>query len=243
MRIFNSDGSEAEACGNGLRCFTKFAIERNMVALKTLNGEDASLSIETLAGIRIAKTYLTGEIVSRVEVSMGIPEFRAKEIPISIEQRTLANDFQHNTTETKQTPLLGCSLSVEDEELRLWLLSMGNPHAVNFRPQTVVNFPLSDYGPIIETDSLFPKHTNFEVAKVLDKNKIEARVWERGVGETLSCGSGACAIAVASKLLGYTEEKVDIILKGGILSISWDGMGEVKLTGPVNEVFSGKYLI
>jgi len=243
MRVFNSDGSEAEACGNGLRCFTKYAIERNMVTTKSIKGEDTCFSIETLAGIRIAKTYMTDNLVSQVEVSMGKPVFQAKEIPISTTHKLYTNDLQHNTTEMKQNPLLGCSLSVMDKELRLWLLSMGNPHAINFRPQTIVNFPLSDYGPIIEKDPLFPRHTNFEIVKVLDKNSIEARVWERGVGETLSCGSGACAIAVASKLLGYTEDNVDIILSGGILSISWDGIGEVKLTGPVNEVFSGEYLI
>ncbi len=96
---------------------------------------------------------------------------------------------------------------------------------------------------MVENDPLFPNRTNFEIARVLDKDKIEARVWERGVGETLSCGSGACAIAVVSKLLGYTGEKVDITLNGGILSIFWDGIGEVKLTGPVDEVFTGKYLI
>jgi len=243
MRIFNSDGSEAEACGNGLRCFTKYAMERNMATIKSLQGEDSYLSIETLAGIRKAKAYTIGQKVNRVKVSMGTPEFRAEKIPTTISQSTLTNDCQQQTMEMKQSSLLGCFLSVGDNKLQLWLLSMGNPHAVNFISQTIVNFPLSEVGPMIEKDPLFPKRTNFEIARVLDKGKIEARVWERGVGETLSCGSGACAIAIASKLLGYTEDDVDIILKGGILSISWDGIGEVKLTGPVDEVFTGNYLI
>ena len=243
MRVFNSDGSEAEACGNGLRCFTKYVVEKDMTAIKSLQGKDTYLSIETLAGRRKAKAYITGKKVNRVEVSMGMPEFRAEYIPTTTSHGRLTNDCQQQTTEMKQKSLLDCSLSVGDKKLHLWLLSMGNPHAINFRSQTIVNFPLSEFGPMVENDPLFPKRTNFEIAKVIDKEKIEARVWERGVGETLSCGSGACAIAVASKLLGYTGDKVDIILIGGILSISWDGIREVQLTGPVDEVFTGKYPI
>jgi diaminopimelate epimerase len=214
-----------------------------MTSIKSLQGEDTYLSIETLAGIRRAKVYLTDKKVNRVEVSMGIPEFRADNIPTTASYSTLTNNCQQQTTESKQCSLLNCSLSVGDEKLQLWLLSMGNPHAITFLSQTIANYPLSEFGPMVENDPLFPNRTNFEIARVLDKDKIEARVWERGVGETLSCGSGACAIAVVSKLLGYTGEKVDITLNGGILSIFWDGIGEVKLTGPVDEVFTGKYLI
>ncbi len=243
MRIFNSDGSEAEACGNGLRCFTKYAIERNMLTNNSLQGEDAYLSIETLAGIRKAKAYITERKVTSVEVSMGIPEFRTEQIPTSTVRSSLTIDCEPKATKMEQGPMLDEYLSVRDEKLHLWLLSMGNPHAVNFRSQTIDNFPLSDFGPIVEKDPLFPKHTNFEIAIVLDKKNIAARVWERGVGETLSCGSGACAIAVASKLLGYTGDNVDITLRGGILNILWDGKGDVKLIGSVNEVFTGKYIV
>lgn len=243
MRIFNSDGSEAEACGNGLRCFTKYAIERKMGTIKFPQVEDTHLSIETLAGIRKAKAYTTDNKVTRVEVSMGMPEFRADKIPTTISHSTLADNNQQLTTEMKQSSLLDCSLSIKDKKLHLWLLSMGNPHAVNFRSKTLVDFPLSEFGPMVEKDPLFPKRTNFEIVRVLNRDKMEARVWERGVGETLSCGSGACAIAVTSKLLGYTGDRVDITLKGGVLSVFWDGVGEVKLAGPVDEVFAGKYLI
>ena len=243
MRIFNLDGSEAEACGNGLRCFAKYAIERNMVTTNSLRSEDAYLSIETLAGIRKTKAYIAERKVNSVEVSMGMPEFRAEQIPTSSVRSSVNIDCEPKATKMKQGPMLGECLTVRDEKLQLWLLSMGNPHAVNFRSQAIDNFPLSDFGPIVEKDPLFPKHTNFEIAIVIDKKNIAARVWERGVGETLSCGSGACAIAVASKLLGYTEDNVDITLRGGILNIFWDGIGDVKLTGSVDEVFTGKYIV
>jgi len=243
MRIFNSDGSEAEACGNGLRCFTKYALERNMGTNNSLQGEEAYLSIETLAGIRKAKAYIIERKVNSVEVSMGMPEFQAEQIPTSTVRSLLSSDCEPKAAEIKHSPMLDACLSVRDEKLHLWLLSMGNPHAVNFRSRTIDNFPLSDFGPMIEKDPLFPKHTNFEIAIVLDKNNIAARIWERGVGETLSCGSGACAVAVASKLLGYTGDNVDITLRGGRLNIFWDGIGDVKLTGTVDEVFTGKYLL
>jgi len=243
MRIFNSDGSEAEACGNGLRCFSKYAIERNMVDIKSLPEKDICLSIETMAGIREAKPFIAGNKVTRVEVSMGIPEFRAGNIPISTMSSNLISEYNNQILEQGQGSLLSCSLPVLDTKLQLWLISMGNPHAVNFISQSTAKFPLSEYGPLVEHDPFFPKHTNFEIAKVLEDGKIEARIWERGVGETLSCGSGACAIAVASKVLGYTGNNVDIILPGGILSIFWDCVGQVKLAGPVEEVFTGKYVI
>jgi diaminopimelate epimerase len=124
----------------------------------------------------------------------------------------------------------------------LFLLSLGNPHAVSFLSESVTSFPLAEIGPKVERHPIFPRRTNFEVARVLSREKIEARVWERGVGETLSCGSGACAIAVAAELLGYVEKQVDIILPGGTLTISWDRIGEVLLSGPVEEVFIGEWI-
>jgi diaminopimelate epimerase len=252
MRIFNADGSEAEACGNGLRCFTKYVIERNFVektslskrAIRNNNQTDSiCISIETLAGIREAKAYLTGEEVDVVEVGMGVPEFKATQIPISTIQNVLISEYKPQIEDKISASLLNSTLTIGEEELKIWILSMGNPHAVTFISQPVLNFSLEKFGPEIENNSLFPKRTNFEVVRILGRKKIEARVWERGVGETLACGSGACAIAVASRILGYTEEDVDIILKGGTLNIKWDGIGGVKLTGPTKEVFIGKYTI
>jgi diaminopimelate epimerase len=252
MRIFNADGSEAEACGNGLRCFTKYAVERNIAskismqreAVKnTIQTKSICMSIETIAGIREAQAYLTDGEVELVKVSMGEPEFEAVKIPISTIQGISINEYKPQEEGKESISLLNSTLPIEQEEFKLWTLSMGNPHAVTFISEPVSNFPLEKFGPYIETSALFPQRTNFEIVRVLDDKKIEARVWERGVGETLACGSGACAIAVASMILGYSEKDVDIILRGGTLNINWDGIGEVKLTGPVKEVFTGKYAI
>jgi diaminopimelate epimerase len=118
---------------------------------------------------------------------------------------------------------------------------MGNPHAVYFTGEPVSRFPLSGIGPLVERLPIFPRRVNFEVARVLDGRRVEARVWERGVGETQACGSGACAIAVASKMLGYTGPDVDIVLPGGTLDANWNGSGEVVLGGPAAIVFEGKW--
>jgi len=237
MRIYNSDGSEAEACGNGLRCFTKYSIERSLSVIDYMRDDNSFLSIETMAGIRKAMAYRTGKFINSVEVTMGLPEFKAEKIPVSNVQNGLTIDCNPDS------PLIGEYLLIKDNKLFLWLLSMGNPHAVTFLSHSTDDFPLSEYGPIVEKHQLFPKRTNFEIARVIDRNNIEARVWERSVGETLACGSGACAIAVTSKLLGYTEDDVNITLRGGVLNIFWDGIAEVKLTGSVNEVFTGEYLV
>jgi diaminopimelate epimerase len=131
---------------------------------------------------------------------------------------------------------------VDRKTLTLSLVSMGNPHAVSFLSQPVADFPLAEIGPKVERHPMFPQRTNFEIARVLSRAKIEARVWERGVGETLACGSGACAIAVAAQLLDYVDKQVDIILAGGTLTVWWDTVGEVLLSGPVEEVFTGEWL-
>jgi len=220
MRIFNPDGSEAEVCGNGLRCFAKYVIEKGVSGYQ--------LSVETLAGIRKVKAYMSGNEVNRVGVNMGTPQFQPEQIPFKAEVDII--------------PILDYPLVVDGKELSLSLLSMGNPHAVTFLSHSLTDFALAEIGPKVEKNHMFPQRTNFGVARVLSKEEIEARVWERGVGETLACGSSACAIAVAAQLLDYVGQQVDIILKGGILTVSWDRVGEVLLTGPVKEVFRGEWL-
>ena len=220
MRIFNPDGSEAEVCGNGLRCFAKYVIEKGVSGY--------TLSVETLSGIRKVKAYMSRNKVNRVEVNMGMPQFQPEQIPLKVEVDII--------------PILDYPLVIDGKELTLTLLSMGNPHAVSFSSQPVTDFPLAKLGPKVERHPIFPKRTNFGVARVLNREKIEARVWERGVGETLACGSGACAIAVAAQLLSHVGQQVDIILKGGSLTVSWDRVGEVLLAGPVKEVFRGEWL-
>ncbi len=220
MRIFNPDGSEAEACGNGLRCFVKYAIEGGMVG-KT------DLTIETASGIRQVRARVLDGEVKHAEATMGVPRFRPEEIPADVDTDTV--------------PILRYSLQMAESNLTLSLVSMGNPHAVSFTPMAVEDFPLSRVGPEVENHPVFPHRTNFEIANVLSRNEVKARVWERGVGETLACGSGACAIAVVARLLDYIESQVDIMLPGGVLTVSWDGAGEVLLSGPVARVFTGEH--
>ncbi len=246
MRMFNPDGSEAETCGNGLRCFTKYTIEKDIVDKVSLRAKRSNLclAIETLSGIRKARAYISKDKVNRVQVNMGLPEFKPEQIPITL-TRTLSLEGRGlEEGEVKQCqPILNYPLKIGERKLTLSLLSMGNPHAVNFTSDPVANFPLIQIGPKVERHPLFPQKTNFEIAKVLNRGEIEARVWEQGVGETLACGSGACAIAVAARLFSYIDNQVDIIFPGGTLTIHWDRVGEVSLTGPVEEVFSGEYPI
>jgi len=230
MRIFNSDGSEAEVSGNGLRCFAKYAIEKGLSDKMPSRAEqhNRSLTIETLPGVRKVKAYMSGNKVNWVEVNMGLPQFQPEHIPVKGKVDII--------------PILDYLLVINGKKLTLAILSMGNPHAVSFSSRPIADFPLAELGPKVERHPMFPQRTNFEVARVLSGGKLEARVWERGVGETLACGSGACAIAVAAQLLDYVEPQVDIILKGGTLTISWDRVEEVLLTGPVEEVFTGEWL-
>jgi len=230
MRILNSDGSEAEVSGNGLRCFAKYAIEKSLIGKISSWAELSNLylAIETLAGIRKVKAYMSGDKVNRVEVGMGLPRFQSEHIPVKVKVDII--------------PILDYPLVIDGKTLNMSLLSMGNPHAVSFLSRPIADFPLAEIGPGVERHPMFPQRTNFEVARVLSRGEVEARVWERGVGETLSCGSGACAIAVAAQLLDYVEPQVDIILTGGTLTVSWDRVGDVLLTGPVEEVFTGEWL-
>ncbi len=227
MQIFNADGSEAEMCGNGLRCIVKFAFEH------VIGGSELrDLIIETGAGIREAHPSVWGGAVTSVRLGMGIPGMSVEDMILSSHQ---------DVTIINETVPLSCKLRVGDRELCLNLVSMGNPHAVCFIEESVDEFPLSLIGPLVETHPLFPARINFEIANVLSPGKIKARVWERGVGETLSCGTGACAIAVAAQLCCRADNKINIMLPGGVLTIEWDGVSEVMLTGPAREVFRGEW--
>ena len=227
VRIFNSDGSEAETCGNGLRCVAKYALNKGFV-----NSNASEISIETISGVRKAKLYTVGDRVTAIQVSMGKPKFGAGDIPVAVEQGGNIVDMK---------PIMNYPVIVDGRELLLNLVSTGNPHAVYFSHHPVSDFPLYQLGPKIEHHEIFPKRVNFEVARVVNRKQIEARVWEAGVGETLACGSGACAIAVIAKLQGFIDSKVDIMLKGGLLAVEWDGVGEVYLSGPAEIVFSGDW--
>ena len=227
MRMFNADGSEGEMCGNGIRCFTKFAIERNIAA--PANG---GLTVETLGGVRtVTPTSENGE-VTRARVAMGAPTLTPMNVPVvvSLSKGRAIGDA-----------VADYPLNIDGVDLKLTFVSMGNPHAVAFIDTPVAEFPLHRIGPQVEHHLIFPNRVNFEIVNRVGHNQLKARVWERGSGETMACGTGACAIAVASQLHGYVGPSVDITLPGGALTIDWDGTNEVYLEGPATEVFSGHW--
>lgn len=213
MRIFNPDGTEAEMCGNGIRCLAKFCFE-NKIAKKEF------MSVETLAGIK--ETWLrveNGEVKS-VKVNMGKPQFEMEKIPM-LGKGTFINQ----------------PISLNGKEVRATSLSLGNPHCVVFVDK-VDTYPVSDVGPKIERHKLFPKRTNVEFVQILSKKEMHVRTWERGVGETLACGTGACASVVAANLLEKTGERVTVHLLGGDLKVEYLN-GTVFMDGSAEKVFEG----
>jgi len=224
MRTFDADGSEAETCGNGIRCLARYVLEKGLAS-----PDIEEMTIETVATVNHVKLERSGGRVVKFWANMGKPQLAAAKIPVNLK------------TDKETNKLISHKVQANGTELTLNLVSMGNPHAVHFLTGPVADFPMSKIGPLVENMPIFPNRMNFEVARVLDKTHIEARVWERGVGETQACGSGTCAITVASKLLGYTGSKVDIKLFGGVLNAEWNGNGEVVLGGPAEVVFDGKW--
>jgi len=226
MRMFNADGSESEMCGNGIRCFAKYAIDRGLAT----PGADG-IEVETLAGIRTVVPIYDGDRITGARVAMGAPLLEPGDVPVILDP---ASGYPKG-------PVTGYPLAVDSLELSLSFVSMGNPHAITFIDQPVGEFPLHTIGPMVEHHSIFPNRVNFETVNITGPGAMTARVWERGSGETMACGTGACAIAVAARLLGIADGRVDITLPGGTLSIDWDGEGEVYLEGPAEEIFSGKW--
>jgi diaminopimelate epimerase len=226
MRTFDADGSEAETCGNGIRCLAKYALDNGLIEA----GRN-EITVETPAGISRVYSYEENSDVVKLCANMGRPRLKAAEIAFS------ATAGNGNVVDVNS--MLRYSVTVEGMDLSLNLISMGNPHAVYFCREPVANFPLSIVGPAVGNLHVFLNGINFMIARVLGEDSLEARSWERGVGETLACGSGACAIAVASRLSGYTGKKVDIRLPGGTLHVEWNGSNEVILGGPAETVYQG----
>ena len=226
MRMFNSDGSEGEMCGNGIRCFAKYALDRGIAA-----HTDAGLTVETLAGVRtVTPTFHQGNVAG-ARVAMGLPLLNPVEIPVVLDQ----------DTDPASAAVTGYPLTIDGTPLDLTFVSMGNPHAVLFLREPVSEYPLHTIGPKVEHHPIFPNRVNFEIVNLNQDGRATARVWERGSGETMACGTGACAIAVASRLEGRYQGPLDITLPGGTLTIEWDGEGEVYMEGPAEEVFSGEW--
>jgi diaminopimelate epimerase len=221
MRMFNPDGSEAEMCGNGLRCVVKYAVDEGLARPR-----DGRMSVETVVGVLAAQVFGEKGAVERVRVSMGVPRFAPQDIPVLAKA---------------EPPLKDLPLDIEGQRLAVTCVSMGNPHAVHFVDRPVAEFPLESIGPKVEHHPLFPQRVNFGVARVLGRERMEARVWERGTGATLACGSGSCAAVVAARLHGLVGERVDITLPGGTLVVEWDGGGECYLVGPAELVFVGEW--
>jgi diaminopimelate epimerase len=239
MRIFNADGSEGEMCGNGIRCLAKYIWDRNLSDKKVL-------SIETLAGI--IRPEKAGEMV---KVDMGEPVFDAERIPVNINEEfnpptpllekvgTTRNRGGKGGFESRgQGGIIDYPLKIEDKEFKITCISMGNPHTV-IVVEDLAHFPVIFYGPMIENHPLFPKRTNVEFLEVLSPAEIKIRVWERGSGETMACGTGASAAAVATSIKGITGKQVTVHLLGGDLFIEWTMDNHVYMTGPAAEVFKG----
>ena len=219
MRVFNSDGSEAGMCGNGIRCVGKYVYERGMT-------DKTELTIDTKGGFKQISLQVEEGKVARVKVDMGTPELNPKLIPVDLPGEIV---LRHRLQIMGQTWFITC-------------VNMGNPHAVLFvRDPEVIDLPT--IGPMIEHHPLFPRRTNVEFVRVIDRGILQMRVWERGAGETLACGTGACAALVAAVLAGHADRTVQMKLSGGNLQLHWDASdNHVYQTGPAAFVYDGEWL-
>lgn len=213
MKMLNSDGSEAEMCGNAIRCVAKYVYDKGMT-------DKRALEIETLAGI-IKPTILGNSLI---RVDMGEPILNGKDIPSLIDKESV----------------VGEKIDIDGREIEFTLVSMGNPHAITFIDD--MQFDIADIGPKVETHPLFPSKINTEFIEIVGRGEVNMRVWERGAGETMACGTGACAAVVAACLNDLTDRVVTVHLLGGDLTIEWDETSKrVFMTGPARFVFEGEY--
>ncbi|PNU21757.1 diaminopimelate epimerase [Geothermobacter hydrogeniphilus] len=219
MRIFNADGSEAQMCGNGVRCVAKYAWDHGLVRRR-------ELTVETGAGILTLQLFPgADERIERVRVNMGSPRLTRAELPMTGAADRRAVDVE---------------LAVNGEVFRATCVSMGNPHCVIY-VDDVERFPVADVGPLIEHHPWFPERINVHFVQVLSATEVRQRTWERGAGETLACGTGASAVCVAGVLTGRGDRSLLVHLPGGELRLEWAADGDVYMTGPATEVFSGEW--
>ena len=218
MEMYNADGSRGEMCGNGIRCVGKYVYDYGLT-------DKTAISVETLGGIKYLELSVEDGKVVQVKVDMGKPELKAALIPIISEEELVINE-----------PII-----VDGTEYKMTGVSMGNPHTVVYM-EDIEHLDIEKTGPKFEHHERFPKRINTEFAAVLDRHTVSMRVWERGSGETLACGTGACAVAVSSILNGLTEDEVTVRLLGGDLLIKWDREKDtVYMTGPAEVVFDGEW--
>jgi diaminopimelate epimerase len=221
MQMFNADGSQSEMCGNGLRCVGKYVYDHGLCRKKTLQ-------IETDRGVLSLELEVADEKVRRVRIDMGEPILEPARVPTRLP----------GNPAVPGGAAVNVVLSVAEDSFLVTCVSMGNPHCVMFVDELTDDF-IGTFGPLIEINRNFPKRVNAEFVQVISPNEVRMRVWERGTGETLACGTGACAVCVAGVLTGRTERKVLIHLRGGDLELDWSENNHVYLTGEAVEVFSG----
>ena len=226
MDMYNADGSRGKMCGNGIRCVAKYVYDHGLT-------DKTTITVNTLSGIKTLQLTVEDGKVSKVRVDMGEPELIPAQVPVKASVLGLADD--------RREAIVAEPLEIKGRSYDITCVSMGNPHCITFIDEDVRDFPLEEVGPVFEKHELFPERVNTEFINVIDKDHLRMRVWERGSGETLACGTGACAVAVASYLNGFTGRSVDIELLGGHLEIVYDEKtNHVFMTGPATEVFSGE---
>ncbi|MDR1961159.1 MAG: diaminopimelate epimerase [Gracilibacteraceae bacterium] len=218
MRVFNADGSEAEMCGNGIRCIAKYAYEAGYVSQNIM-------TVETGAGIKNVWLAVENGVAQEVCVDMGAPILKAELVPVLAKQELAVEE----------------RIEAEGRVFSFTAVSMGNPHCVIFVP-SVQEIPLEIVGPVLEHHPRFPNRANVGFAQITSRNEIILRMWERGAGATLACGTGACAAVVAGVLEGRLEREAFVHLPGGTLRVAWQDAGEVLMSGPAAYVFQGKVL-
>ena len=242
MRMFNPDGSQAEMCGNGIRCFSKYVLERGLVSL---NG--APLHVETASGLLDVEPLNDGNgRISRARVAMGEPQFNAPDIPVQLPAGEKGQQLDTTLLDitsgiVPEQLVVGYPVELAGETFEITCVSMGNPHAVAFIDRPVDDVELDRLGPLMEHHPIFPRRVNFHVVNVEDRGRLKARTWERGAGLTLACGTGACAIQAAARLLRLTDDEVRLEMPGGELIITWPGQGSVYMEGPATQVFEGEW--
>ncbi|MDD6193605.1 MAG: diaminopimelate epimerase [Lachnospiraceae bacterium] len=226
MDMYNADGSQGKMCGNGIRCVAKYVYDHGLT-------DKTTITIDTQSGIKTLELTVEDSKVQKVRVDMGAPEVIPRKVPCDISL------LQRDKEESE--PVIGEEFEIQGRTYPITCVSMGNPHCVTFIDEDVRSFDLEHVGPMFEKHPLFPEQVNAEFVNVIDGEHLLMRVWERGSGETLACGTGACATAVAAFLNGITGRSVDVELMGGHLQIQYDeSTGHVFMTGPATEVFEGE---
>lgn len=218
MKMYNMDGSEAQMCGNGIRCVGKFVYDKGLT-------NKTNITVETLAGIKVLELNIKNDKVETVKVDMGEPILEAEKIPVISDEKEQVKNL---------------NIEALDKKFKFTCVSMGNPHAITI-VEDVDSFDVEKYGSVLEIDKHFPEKANIEFIQIIDRNTIKMRVWERGSGETMACGTGACATAVACNLNKLVEDEVTVKLLGGDLNIKWNKEdNHIYMTGPATTVFEGE---